>query len=52
MHEDDNKALGLGYIVEEDRLHVMVAINFSRKKKKMRLGQDLPLEKIRAQMPN
>lgn len=32
MREEDNKALGLGYFVEEDRLHVMVTINFSRKK--------------------
>lgn len=27
MHDDDNKALGLGYIIEEDKLHVMIAIN-------------------------
>lgn len=38
--------------MEEDKLHVMVAINFSRRKKKMRLGQDLPLDQIRAQTPN
>lgn len=35
MHDDDNKALGLGYTVEEDNLHVMIAINFSKRKKKM-----------------
>ncbi len=33
MHDDDNKALSLGYIVEEDKLHVMVVINFSKRKK-------------------
>lgn len=38
--------------MEEDKLHVMVAINFSQRKKKMRLGQDLLQDQIRAQMPN
>ena len=52
MRDDDNKALGLGYIVEEDMLHVMVGINFSKRKKKMRLGQDLLQEQIRTQTPN
>ena len=51
MCDGDNKALGLGYIVE-NKLHVMVAINFSKRKKKMWLGQDLPQEQIRAQTPN
>lgn len=35
MRDVDHKALGLGYIVEEDKLHVMVAINFSGRRKKM-----------------
>lgn len=52
MHDDDNKALGLGYIVEEDMLHVMVGINFSKRKKKMRLGQGLLQEQIKTQTPN
>lgn len=52
MRDDDNKALGLGYIVEEDKLHIMVSINFSKRKKKMHLGQDLLREQIRAQTPN
>ncbi|XP_059209564.1 uncharacterized protein LOC131988465 [Centropristis striata] len=51
MRDNDNKALGLGYLVEEDKLHVMIGINFSKRRKKMRLGQDL-LEQIRAQTPN
>ncbi len=46
LKEEDNKALGLGYIVDEDMLHVMVRVNFSRRKKKMRLGQDLLLEEV------
>lgn len=30
---DDNKALGLSYTIESDNLHIMVAVNFSKKKK-------------------
>ncbi|XP_054911875.1 uncharacterized protein LOC129376308 isoform X3 [Poeciliopsis prolifica] len=52
MRDEDNKALGLGYIVEEDKLHVMVSINFSKRKRKMRLGQDLQQDQIRSQTPN
>ena len=52
MGDDDNKALGLGYIVEEDRLHVMTSINFSRRKQKMRLGQNLLQEQVRPQTPD
>lgn len=35
MRDDDNKAIGLGYTVEDDKLHVMIAINISKRKKKM-----------------
>lgn len=52
LKEDDNKALGLGYTLEDDRLHVMVGINFSKRRRKMRLGQDLKLEEVRAQTPD
>ncbi len=51
MHDDDNKALGLGYSMEEDMLHVMTTINFSKRKKKMRLGQNLSHEEVRGQTP-
>ena len=34
MRDEDNKALGRGYIVEQDKLHVMAAINFSKREKK------------------
>ncbi|KAL3973670.1 mitochondrial-processing peptidase subunit beta [Sarotherodon galilaeus] len=52
MRDEENKALGQGYIVEEDKLHVMVAINFSKRKKKMRVGQDLVQEQIKTHTPN
>ncbi|RXN35876.1 gag-pol fusion poly [Labeo rohita] len=52
MHDDDNKALGLGYSTEEDMLYVMTSVNFSKRKKKMRLGQNLLQEQVRAQTPN
>lgn len=52
MHDDDNKALGLGYDVKDDKLHVMTSINFSKRKKKMRLGQNLSQEQVRTQTPN
>nr|XP_057945469.1 uncharacterized protein LOC131139671 [Doryrhamphus excisus] len=52
MRDDDNKALGLGYLVEEDELHVMMGINFSKRRRKMRLGQDLLPEQIKAETPN
>nr|XP_017209463.2 uncharacterized protein LOC108181536 [Danio rerio] len=52
LHDDDNKALGLGYSVEDDKLYVMTSINFSKRKKKIRLGQNLTQEQVRAQTPN
>ena len=52
MGDDDNKALGRGYIVGEDRLHVMTSIHFSRRQRKMRLGQNLLQEQVRPQTPN
>ena len=52
LKEEDNKALGPGYTLEDDKLHVMVGINFSKRKRKMRLGQDLLLEQVRAQTPD
>lgn len=52
MKEEDNKALGVGYLVEEDKLYVMASINFSRRKKKMRMGQNLQEEEIREKTPD
>lgn len=50
LSEENNKALGLGYDPESDKLRLMVAVNFS--KKKMRLGENLLKDEVRAQVPN
>ena len=52
MRHEDNKALGVGYKVEEDMLYVMTSINFSRRKGKMRVGKDLLRHEVRPQTPN
>lgn len=52
MREEDNKALGVGYLVDEDKLYVMASVNFSRRRKKMRVGQDLLGEEVREKTPN
>lgn len=51
MKEGDNKALGFEYLAKEDNLHIKTFINFSRRNKKMRVGQDLQLDQIRAKTP-
>ncbi len=48
----DNKAIGLGYLAEEDRLYIMTSINCSKRKKKMRVGQNLLKEEVRAKTHN
>lgn len=50
--EGDNKALGIGYQVDEDKLYMLTAVNFSRRKKKMRVGKDLLEEEVRTETPN
>lgn len=52
MKERDNKALGVGYLVEEDKLYVMTSISFSKKKKKMRVGRNLLREEVKEKTPN
>ncbi|KAM4521343.1 uncharacterized protein PAE49_002487, partial [Odontesthes bonariensis] len=52
MREGENKALGIGYQVEEDKLYMLTAVNFSKRKKKMRVGKDLLEEEVRAETPN
>ncbi len=52
LRDKDNKALGLGYLAEEDRLYIMTSINFSKRKKKMRVGQNLLKKEVRAKTPN
>lgn len=50
--DEDNKALGIGYLVEEDKLYMMTSINFSKRRGKMRTGQDLLMEEVREKTPN
>ncbi|XP_048836046.1 uncharacterized protein LOC125711305 [Brienomyrus brachyistius] len=52
MREGDNKALGIGYQVDEDKLYMLTAVNFSKRKKKMRVGKDLLEEEVRTETPN
>ena len=52
LKEEDNKALGVGYLVQDDKLFIMVSINFSRRKKKMRTEVDLMEEEIAEKTPN
>lgn len=52
MREEDNKALGVGYLAESDKLYPMTSINFSKRKKKMRVGQNLLEEEVRGKTPN
>ncbi|KAL1254331.1 hypothetical protein QQF64_016560 [Cirrhinus molitorella] len=51
MGEED-KALGVGYLVEEDKLYPMTSINFSKRKKKMRVGRNLLEEEVKRKTPN
>lgn len=34
MRDEDNKALGIGYKVEEDKLYMMTSINFPKGNRK------------------
>ncbi len=52
MREGDNKALGVGYLVKPDKLYLMTLINFSKRKKKMRISQNLVEEEVRRKTPN
>ncbi|XP_039513360.1 uncharacterized protein LOC120468822 [Pimephales promelas] len=52
LRDKDNKALGVGYLAEKDTLYIMTSINFSKRKKKMRIGQNLLKEEVRTKTPN
>lgn len=52
MREEDNKALGVGYLVEEDKLYIKTTINCSKRRGKMRIGQNLREEEVREQTSN
>ena len=52
LRDGDNKALGVGYHVGEDKLFLMVAVNFSPRKKKMRTELDLTVNDIEEKTPD
>ncbi|KAK7933354.1 hypothetical protein WMY93_004250 [Mugilogobius chulae] len=52
LSEEDNKALGMGYTPENDELRLMISVNFSKRRRKMRLGKDLSKEEVRQHAPN
>ncbi|XP_038143265.1 uncharacterized protein LOC119784992 [Cyprinodon tularosa] len=52
MRVEDNKALGVGYQAEEDMLYMMTSINFSKRKRKVRLGEHLNKENVRLETPD
>lgn len=39
-------------MVEEDKIYIMTSVNFSKRKKKMRTGQNLLEDKVKLKMPN
>lgn len=49
--EEDDKALGVGYLVESDKLYPMTSVNFSKRRKKMRVGQNILEEEVRGKTP-
>ncbi|XP_054861306.1 uncharacterized protein LOC129347620 [Amphiprion ocellaris] len=52
MRDEDNKALGIGYQIDEDKLYMLTSVNFSKRKKKMRIGKNLLKEEVRTETPN
>ncbi|KAK3532523.1 hypothetical protein QTP86_018508, partial [Hemibagrus guttatus] len=52
MKEEENKALGTGYLMEEDKLYIMTSVNFSKRKKKIRTGQNLLEDEVKLKTPN
>ena len=52
LKEEDSKALGVGYLVGDDKLFVMASINFSKRRKKMRTECDLTEREVMEKTPN
>jgi len=52
MLDEESKALGVGYEPETDKLRIMMSINFSKKRGKMRTGLDLREDEVRSNTPN
>lgn len=46
LNEEDDKALGTGYLAGEDKLYVMTSVNFSKRKTKLRTEQNHPEEEV------
>ncbi|KAJ8367396.1 hypothetical protein AAFF_G00320230 [Aldrovandia affinis] len=51
LKDEDNKALGIGYLVDSDQLYVMTSVNFSKRKGRMRTGLNLKIEEVRKNTP-
>lgn len=52
LRDEDNKAMGIGYQMDEDKLYMLTSANFSKRKKKMRVGKDFLKEGVRTETPN
>ncbi|XP_065152486.1 uncharacterized protein [Paramisgurnus dabryanus] len=52
MRDEENKALGLGYEPESDKLRMLTSVNFSKRRGKMRIGLDLQEDEIKGNTPN
>ncbi|KAJ8361987.1 hypothetical protein AAFF_G00407340 [Aldrovandia affinis] len=50
LEDEDNKALGIGYLVDSDQLYMMTSVNFKRKGR-MRTGLNLKIEEVRENTP-
>lgn len=51
MWDEDNKALGIGYDVEDNRFYMMTSINISKRRGKMRTGLNLREDEVREKTP-
>ena len=52
LHDGENKALGVGYEPETDKLRLLTSFNFSKKRGKMRTGLNLSMEDVREGTPH
>ncbi|KAK5871826.1 hypothetical protein PBY51_012571 [Eleginops maclovinus] len=52
MQDEESKALGVGYERVTDKLRIMMSINFSKKRGKMRTGLELREDEVRSNTPN
>jgi len=52
LRDEDNKALVVGYHVGEDKLFLIMAVNSSARKKKIRTELDVTMEDIEEKTPD